>query len=327
MGKIAILGSGSWATALVKVFLKNSNQLGWWIHKEKTANFIALNGYNPTHLNTIKLPLDRLKIYTDLNKIIEDYNYFILAIPSIYTKEVLDKIKIPLHQKVFISSIKGIIPESSLSVIEHLREIHKISEENLGVIAGPCHAEEIALGKSSYLTIAFKEKKKADFISRALNCSYIQTHYLNDIEGITMASILKNIFAIASGITTGLSYGDNFQAVLVSNSIREMGNIIEKIYPLSTRNINNSAYLGDLLVTTYSKFSRNRNFGKMLGEGRKMKSILEEMEIAEGYYATKGIFEFYSKKVSMTIIETVYKILYKNISPKEAFEKLKHHLN
>ena len=240
----------------------------------------------------------------------------------------LEKLTIPLKAKIVFSAIKGIVPDSGLIVGEYFYEKHKIPYENIGVITGPCHAEEVAMERLSYLTLACKDYDKARLVGNAIKSRYIKIKISDDIIGTEYAAMLKNIFAIAAGISHGLGYGDNFQSVLMSNAIREMKRFIQKVHKMK-RNINNSAYLGDLLVTGYSTFSRNRMFGNMIGKGYTVKSAIFEMSmVAEGYYATKGSYKIKQINGAKTpIIDSVYAILYEGKDPKKVFEKLTNKLN
>jgi glycerol-3-phosphate dehydrogenase (NAD(P)+) len=233
-----------------------------------------------------------------------------------------------LEGKIIFSAIKGIVPESSLIVGEHFHTKFNIPLENIGVITGPCHAEEVAMERLSYLTIACSDKKKAKFVAKNLSSHYIKAKTSDDIIGTEYAAVLKNIYAIAAGIAHGLGYGDNFQAVLMSNGIREMKKFIRKVHRMK-RNINNSAYLGDLLVTGYSVFSRNRMFGNMIGKGYTVKSAQMEMSmVAEGYYAVKSAYKLNKGYGADTpIIDAVYEILYENKDAKAVFKELTDKLN
>lgn len=321
--KIAVFGSGSWATAIVKMLCENLDKVGWYMRSEYTAEHIRRNNNNPSYLSSVEFNLEKLFISNNINEIIEYADYLIFAIPSAFVQKELDKIDISLNDKVIFSAIKGIIPESGLIVGEHFHDILNIKFENIGVITGPCHAEEVALERLSYLTIACKDENKARILGECLSSSYIKTKVSDDIIGTEYAAMLKNIYAIAAGIAHGLGYGDNFQSVLMSNAIREMKRFIKKVHKMK-RNINNSAYLGDLLVTGYSVFSRNRMFGNMIGKGYTVKSAMIEMVmIAEGYYATKSAYEINQKNGANTpIIDTVYQILYEGKNPKKQFKKL-----
>lgn len=249
----------------------------------------------------------------------------IFVIPSAFIYGELEKLTVSISDKTIVSAVKGIIPESGLLVGEHFHDKYNIPFENIGVIAGPCHAEEVALERLSYLTISCVDASKAQDIANMLSSDYINTKISDDIIGTEYAVMLKNIYAIAAGIAHGLGYGDNFQSVLMSNAIREMKRFIKKMHKMK-RNINNSAYLGDLLVTGYSVFSRNRMFGNMIGKGYTVKSAQMEMNmVAEGYYATKSAFllnEKNLKKTRMPIIKAVYGILYEGKNPKKVFKKL-----
>ncbi len=293
-----------------------------------TIEYIKRNKHNPNYLSSAELDPNQLELSEDINKIIEDYNVLVFAVPSVYLTLELNKIMTSLTDKIIFSAIKGIVPESGLIVGEHFLKKQGVLIENIGVITGPCHAEEVAMERLSYLTIACKDQDKASFVGDQLKSRYIRVKISDDIVGTEYAATLKNIFAIAAGISHGLGYGDNFQSVLMSNSIREMKRFIKKVHKMK-RNINNSAYLGDLLVTGYSTFSRNRMFGNMIGKGYTVKSAMFEMSmVAEGYYATKSAYKIKQENGARTpIINAVYKILYKGIDPKKVFRELSEKIN
>ncbi|MFT6755247.1 MAG: glycerol-3-phosphate dehydrogenase (NAD(P)+) [Urechidicola sp.] len=321
--KIAVFGSGSWATAIVKMLCENIETVGWYMRSEPTLTHIRKNNNNPNYLSSVEFKNDQLFLSNDINEMISYADYLIFVVPSAFVEAELNKITTSLDRKVLFSAIKGIIPSSGLIVGEHFHEKLKVSFENIGVITGPCHAEEVALERLSYLTIACQDQEKAKTIEESLAGGYIKTKISDDIIGTEYAAMLKNIYAIAAGIAHGLGYGDNFQSVLISNAIREMKKYIKKIHKMK-RNINDSAYLGDLLVTGYSVFSRNRMFGNMIGKGYTVKSAMMEMVmVAEGYYATKSAYEINQKNGANTpIIDTVYSVLYEGKDAKKEFQKL-----
>lgn len=321
--KIAVFGGGSWATAIVKMLSENLDEIGWYMRSSYVIEHIQRNKHNPNYLSSIEFDTDQLIMSDDINTMVAYADYLIFAIPSAFLNTELEKLTTSLKGKVIFSAIKGIVPESGHIVGEHFFEKYNIPFEDIGVITGPSHAEEVAMEKLSYLTIACKDKKKAQFIAKQLASRYIRTKTSDDIIGTEYAAMLKNIYAIAAGIAHGLGYGDNFQAVLMSNAIREMKRFIKKVHKMK-RNINNSAYLGDLLVTGYSMFSRNRLLGTMIGKGYTVKSAMLEMSmVAEGYYAVKSAYELNQKQGAKTpIIDTVYNILYQGKNAKPEFEKL-----
>lgn len=326
--KIGVFGGGSWATAIVKMLSENMNEIGWYMRSVYVSEHIKRNKHNPNYLSSAEFDPEKLKFTNNINEMITYADYLIFAIPSAFLKEELDKITVPLDGKVIFSAIKGIVPETGLIVGEHFHKFLNVSFKNFGVITGPCHAEEVAMERLSYLTIASRDEEKAKILADHISSRYMKTKISDDIIGTEYAAMLKNIYAIAAGIAHGLSYGDNFQAVLMSNSIREMKRYIKKVHKMK-RNINNSAYLGDLLVTGYSVFSRNRMFGNMIGKGYTVKSAMLEMSmIAEGYYATKSAYNINQKNGAKTpIIDTVYAILYDNKDAKKEFQKLTELLN
>ena len=323
--KYAVFGSGSWATAIVKMLCENLDEVGWYMRSVYTKEHLLKEQHNPSYLSSVEFHLEQLKLSNDINEMANYADVLIFVIPSAFMHSELEKLNVDISNKTIVSAVKGIIPESGLLVGEHFHDIYKIPFENIGVIAGPCHAEEVALERLSYLTISCADPKKAQAIADALSSNYIKTKISDDIIGTEYAVMLKNIYAIAAGIAHGLGYGDNFQSVLMSNAIREMKRFIKKMHKMK-RNINNSAYLGDLLVTGYSVFSRNRMFGNMIGKGYTVKSAQMEMSmIAEGYYATKSahlLNEKNVKKTKLPIINAVYAILYEGKDPKVTFKKL-----
>ena len=326
--KIAVLGGGSWATAIVKMLMENLEVIGWYMRDEQAITHIKENDHNPKYLSSAELDAQKLDLSSNINDIVQKYDVLIFAIPSAFLTNELNKLNIPLENKTIFSAIKGIVPETGLIVGEHFNQEFNIPLEKIGVITGPCHAEEVAMERLSYLTIACKDEQKAKNMAKVLSSWYINVKISDDIIGTEYAAMLKNIYAVAAGIAHGLGYGDNFQSVLMSNAIREMKRFIKKVHKMK-RNINNSAYLGDLLVTGYSTFSRNRMFGNMIGKGYTVKSAQHEMNmIAEGYYATKSAFKIKEDKGAKTpIIDTVYNILYCNKNPKKEFKKLTNKLD
>lgn len=321
--KIAVFGGGSWATAIVKMLCENLDEVGWYMRSQSAIDYIKENEHNPNYLSSAEFDVNKLLLSSNINETVSYADILIFAIPSAFIKTELDLITEDYSSKIIFSAIKGIIPESGLIVGEHFNQKLNIPFENIGVISGPCHAEEVAMERLSYLTISCRDLDKADLMSNYLSSHYIKTKTSDDIIGIEYAAMLKNIFAIAAGIAHGLGYGDNFQAVLMSNSIREMKRFIKKRHKMK-RNINNSAYLGDLLVTGYSIFSRNRMFGNMIGKGYTVKSAMMEMSmVAEGYYASKSAYLLNQENPANTpIINAVYAILYQNKNPKKVFKKL-----
>jgi len=328
--KFAVLGGGSWATAIVKMLTNNQKKVGWYMRNSDAIGYIKIQKHNPNYLTSVEFNTEQLFLTDDINEAVNFADILIFAIPSAFLVGELEKLKTPIKDKIIFSAIKGIIPESGLIVGEHFHETYKIPFENIGVITGPCHAEEVAMERLSYLTIACIDSDKAKFVAKNLSSNYIKTNISKDIIGTEYAAMLKNIYAIAAGIAHGLGYGDNFQSVLMSNAIREMKRYTKRIHNID-RNINESAYLGDLLVTGYSTFSRNRMFGNMIGKGYTVKSAQMEMSmIAEGYYATKSAYaikEHFKKKVKTPIIDAVYQVLYENKNPKKVFLALTDKLN
>jgi glycerol-3-phosphate dehydrogenase (NAD(P)+) len=315
--KIAVIGGGSWATAIVKMLCNNSEKTSWWLRNTAVVDHIGKYKHNPNYLTSVEFDISKLDLNTDLKKVVADSDVIIMAVPSAFLKEALKGLTpVDFKGKKVFSAIKGIVPEHNLIVGEFFSTEYEIPMSNIGVITGPCHAEEVAMEKLSYLTIASQDLENANYVASKLNCRYIKTTVSDDIFGTEYSAVLKNVFAIASGICHGLGYGDNFQAVLISNAIQEIKAFVDVVHPID-RDIKSSAYLGDLLVTAYSQFSRNRMFGNMVGKGYSVKYAQMEMNmIAEGFYGVKCIYEINKKyKVDMPITNAVYNIVYEKISP------------
>ncbi|WP_233166924.1 NAD(P)H-dependent glycerol-3-phosphate dehydrogenase [Pedobacter nototheniae] len=329
--KIAMIGGGSWATAIVKMLSDNlsEKEIYWWMRNGEAIEHIKKFKHNPHYISSVELKLSGDNISSDINCIIKAAEYIILNVPAAFLKASLEGVTPEdLKGKKIISAIKGIVPEDNLIVGEFLHKMYAIPYQDILVVSGPCHAEEVALEKLSYLTIACTDVEKAGVFASFLNTRYIKTNVSDDIFGTEYAAVLKNIYAVASGICHGIGYGDNFQAVLISNAIREIKRFVDVVHPIN-RDIKESAYLGDLLVTAYSQFSRNRTFGNMVGKGYTVKSAQLEMNmVAEGYYAAKCMHiknEVFN--VDMPICSAVYNILYKNRSPHIEMKLLAERLN
>jgi glycerol-3-phosphate dehydrogenase (NAD(P)+) len=310
------MGGGSWATAIAKIMLTQEESINWYMRRDDRIEDFKRLGHNPAYLTSVAFDVRRINFSSDINKIVKESDILIFVTPSPYLKSHLKKLKTKLTDKFVVTAIKGIVPDENLVVSSYFNQIYGVPDENIAVLAGPCHAEEVALERLSYLTIGCTDIVKAQLMARKMTTPFIKTSVSDDVIGIEYGSVLKNVYAIAAGICSGLKYGDNFQAVLMSNAIQEMNRFLNTVHPI-TRNVAESAYLGDLLVTGYSNFSRNRVFGTMIGKGYSVKSAQIEMEmIAEGYYGTKCIKELNKHyHVNMPIMDAVYNILYERISP------------
>ncbi len=320
----AVIGYGSWATAIVKILCEKGTKVGWHIPNEEVAEGVMTEGSNPKYLRDVEFDVSKLAISNDINEIVSNHDIIILATPSAYLKDVLSKLTCGFENKLVISAIKGIIAgEKYLTVIEYISETYNIPFSQLGIITGPSHAEEVALERLSYLTVVCPNIDRAHVIGSKIECKYIMVSYSTDLYGVEYATVLKNIYAIAVGIAVGLGYGDNFLAVLIANSSREMSNFLRSSYP-ETRDTRESAYLGDLLVTCYSAYSRNRRLGLLMGKGFTIKSALNEMTmVSEGYFAADCIRHVNTKHdVDMPIATMVYNILYKGAKARKAMLQL-----
>jgi glycerol-3-phosphate dehydrogenase (NAD(P)+) len=322
--RFAMIGNGSWATALVKLLQNHEDLLYWFVRDESMIAYIQKYRHNSQFLRSAQLDPARLEMSADINAAVAPADVVVICIPSTFILGELKKLTVPLKNKFIVSAVKGIIPEGNLTVAEYFNQKHNVPFDNLGVLSGPSHAEEIAIERLTYLTFACKKKENAERLAAHFACSYVKTRISNDIYGMEYAAILKNIYAVATGICHSLGYGDNFLAVLVTNAQREMKYFLNDTHHNNTRDTSHSPYLGDLLVTCYSQFSRNRTFGAMVGKGYSVTSAQAEMNmIAEGYYASKCIHEInLQHKIKMPIADAVYAILYENASPADTISRL-----
>ena len=323
VGKIAIIGSGSWATAIAKIVIEHTHDIDWYFRKEDKIEEFKRKGHNPAYLTSVHFNLNEIFFSSDINEIVEEYDTLVFVTPSPYLKDLLKKLKKGLHSKLIVTAIKGIVPDEDLVCSEYFHKAYNVPYENLAVIGGPSHAEEVAMERLTYLTIGCSDVDKARSFSEKLASNYVKTKTSQDVIGIEYASVLKNVYAIAAGMCYGLKYGDNFQAVLMSNAMQEMNRFLNTINPIE-RAIIDSVYLGDQLVTGYSKFSRNHTFGAMIGKGYSVKAAQIEMEmVAEGYFGTKCMKEINRRlHVNMPILDAVYNILYERINPQTEIKLL-----
>lgn len=316
-GKVAIIGGGSWATAIAKIVMQKTGELCWYMRRDDRIAAFKHLGHNPAYLSSVRFDVEHISFSSDINEIVRMADTLIFATPSPYLKQHLGKLTESLADKFVISVIKGIVPEENITISEYLQSKFFLRDDQIAVVSGPSHAEEVAYERLTYLTVGCKELRNAQIFSEFFSSHYVHTTVSTDLVGIEYAGVLKNIYAIAAGICSGLKYGDNFQAVLVANAMREMKRFINRIAPMPDRHISESVYTGDLLVTAYSKFSRNHLFGTMIGKGYSVKTAQLEMEmIAEGYYGTKCIKEINQKyNIEIPIVDAIYNILYKQMSP------------
>ncbi len=325
---ITVIGGGSWATAIIKILSEKNVRIKWWLRDQADVDHIRKHHHNPQYLSSVELHPSKVKPYHNLREALKNTEWVILGVPSAFIQDALRSIDAGhLRDKKVISAIKGMIPEKNLLVTDWIEKDFEVPAHHIGAIAGPCHAEEVALEKQSYLTIASSGAELAADFAGLMECRFVRTSALNDLAGVEYAAVMKNIVALACGITHGLGAGDNFQAVMVSNAMLEIERFLARIAP-QERSVNASAYLGDLLVTAYSQFSRNRTFGNMIGRGYSIKTAQIEMNmIAEGYYAVKSIYEINRRLgVSMPVTDFAYRILYGGQPLQKEYETLKKEL-
>lgn len=325
LGKVAVLGGGSWATALAKLLLNNCKRIGWYMRSDDKIDEFRKTGHNPSYLTDVAFDTERIDFSADINVVAEAADTLVVAMPSPYFLPEFGKLTVDISGKNVVSAVKGIVPDRNAIITDYLEQERGVDRNNMLVIGGPCHAEEVALERLSYLTIGCRDVEKARDFASLISSARMKTIISDDVDGIEYAAVLKNVYAIAAGMVNGMKSGDNFMAMLVSNSIREMRKFVDTIAPMP-RDIDLSAYLGDLLVTAYSRFSRNHNFGSMIGKGYSVKVAKMEMSmVAEGYYGTKCIYEINRRpglQVEMPILNMVHSVLYEGANARRAMKAL-----
>lgn len=322
-GKIAVMGGGSWATALAKLLLNNCETISWYMRRDDRIEEFKRLRHNPTYLTDVSFDVERIDFSSDINQVCADCDTLLLAMPSPYFKDHMDKITVDLSDKAVVSAIKGIVPGENELITDYMVHRFGVDPAKTLVIGGPCHAEEVALDRPSYLTIGCKDIERAEQFAACIKSNRTRTITSSDVDGIEYAAVLKNVYALCAGVIHGMKLGDNFLAVMVSNAIREMERFVDAVNP-RPRQICDSVYLGDLLVTAYSRFSRNHNFGAMIGKGYSVAAARMEMEqTAEGYYGTKCIHDINQRhEVAMPILDGIYDILYRRISPAKVMVRM-----
>lgn len=321
--RVAVMGGGSFATAMAKVLMRNLPRITWYMRRQDQIDEFRRVGHNPSYLSSVTFDIYRIDFTDKINVAVASNDILFFATPSPFLKSHLKKLRRRIDGKIIVSAIKGIVPDENMVISEYFNEFYGVPYDHIVALSGPCHAEEVALERISYLTIACSDREVARNVSSLVKTDFIHTAVSDDVYGVEYSSVMKNIYAIAAGICHGLKYGDNFQAVLISNAIQEMNKFCNAAHPFH-RNVQESVYLGDLLVTAYSKFSRNRTFGGMIGKGYSVKTAQMEMEmIAEGYYGSKCIHELNEKmQVTMPIMDAVYDILYQRRNPAVVMREL-----
>jgi glycerol-3-phosphate dehydrogenase (NAD(P)+) len=343
--KLGIIGSGSWATALAKLVTDNNIPISWWVRNDGIVNHLLQRHHNPQYLSSVYFNTSLLSLSTDVSKVVADADCIVLAVPSAYVVNTLEPLqKNALEGKKVVSAVKGILPESNLLVNDFLKQEYGLSLNDYFTVMGPCHAEEVAAEKLSYLTFSGIDQQATQQIANCFTTPYLNTVLNNDVYGVQFAAVLKNIYALGAGIAHGLEYGDNFLSVLIANSADEMAGFLRAVGirhievgihesedPVTHRKNANyaaSVYLGDLLVTCYSLYSRNRTFGNMVGKGYSVRAAQLEMNmVAEGHNASRCIYLVNKEiKAEMPIAETIYRILWENVKPSLGFNLIERFL-
>lgn len=323
INKIAVLGGGSWATALASLLLRNCPEILWYMRRPDRIEDFKRLGHNPAYITDLRFDTSRIRFSSDINEVCSEADTLLLVMPSPYFKDHADKITADISGKYVVNAVKGIVPGENEIITDYMHRRFGVDYSRELVIGGPCHAEEVALDRPVFLTVGGHDKALAEKFGSLLTSANARAIVSDDVDGIEYAAVLKNVYAIAAGIIHGLKMGDNYMAMLVSNAIREMERFIDAVNP-RPRQICDSVYLGDLLVTAYSRFSRNHNFGALIGRGYSVNAAKMEMEqIAEGYFGTKCIHDINKKhEVTMPILDCVYDILYRRANVAKAMRKM-----
>lgn len=322
--RCAVLGYGSWATAVVKTLTENGHHVSWLVLNEDIATELRSRGRNPKYLPWCDLPRNLITPSADINEVVRNADVVILAMPSAFLPKFLTPLTESLSDKIVVSMVKGIIPGDYLTIVEYMHRHYAVDMSKLCVVTGPSHAEEVGQCRLSYLTVASECNKTAEQVRKLLANNHFRCALSHDVLGVEAASIMKNVYALAVGMAVGLRHGDNFLAVLIAGCASEMKHFLDSAVPIENRDINAAAYMGDLLVTCYSPLSRNRRLGTLLGKGCSVKSALNEMTmVAEGYYAAECIRRSsMHQNIEMPIADMVWEVLYNNASARDAMRAL-----
>ncbi len=326
--QIGIIGSGSWATALAKILTDNGNTIHWWIRNSNTIAYIEKRRHNPHYLSAVYFDQSQLQLNQDLLSVVARSEALVIAVPSAYVEQAFEQLPPDaLKGKKIISAVKGIMPSCNQLLDQYLAEKFSVTANDYFALLGPCHAEEVASEKLSYLTFSGVDEKAVGELASFFKTEYVNTVLNTDTLGVQYAAVLKNIYALGAGIGHGLEYGDNFLSVYIANSANEMVRFLKNISKTGNDNTVNyaaSVYLGDLLVTCYSLYSRNRTFGNMIGKGYSVTAAQLELNmVAEGYNAAKCIHLINEKlRSEMPIADTIYSILWEQLPAEEGFKKI-----
>lgn len=320
---VGIVGGGSWATAIAKILLERVPHIHWYMRDSARIESFRATGHNPAYLSDVSFDMGRITLTDDVNQVAEACQTLVMVIPSPYIKDTLQGLSVSLRDKFIVTAIKGIVPGENFVCTDYLSVKYGVPREQFAVIGGPSHSEEVAMSHLTCLTVGCTNARRAENLASLLRNDYVCVKTSRDVVGIEYAGVLKNVYALAVGICHALGYGDNFLAVLVSNALQEMGQFLEAVYPMD-RDVCDSVYAGDLLVTAYSRFSRNRIFGTMVGNGCSAQEAQAEMHmVAEGYYGVRCIWEINRRMgVSMPILDAVFNILYRHAAPEQEIRRL-----
>ena len=324
----AVIGHGSWATALVKLLTKNDSLVGWYVRNPEVQESLRHENRNSRYLSGLEFDMNRIRLSDDVNEMVSWADIIVLVTPAAYLKGYLSELKIPLKDKMVVSAIKGIIPDENMFVTDYLKKKYDLSGGQVCLISGPTHAEEVAYGQLTYLTLACSNVGKAHIVGEKLKTSFLKVNYVRNMRYLERSSVLKNIYSVIVGMAVGMGYGDNFISVLVSNCIKEMYFLLDPKNIKELTKLNPSSFFGDLLVSCYSSHSRNRQLGMLIGRGNTVKTALNEMTmVAEGYFASAMIpFLIKEQNVQLPIAETAYQVLHHGMSARKAMKKLEEFL-
>ena len=322
--RCAVVGHGSWATAIVKVLTINDSEVYWYVRNPEVLESLRSEGHNCRYLSDVELDMNRIHLSDDLNEAVSNTDILFLVMPAAFLKCYLSDLRVSLKDKMVVSAIKGIIPDENQFVTDYLKQQYGLSDSHLCFICGPTHAEEVGHGQLTYLTLACRNIVNARAVGEKLKTTSIKVSWQRDIDYLVRSSVFKNIYAVMVGIAVGMGYGDNFVSVLVANCIKEMYFLLDPQSVNDLTKFNPSNFFGDLLASCYSSHSRNRQFGMLIGRGNTVKTALNEMTmVAEGYYASKMISTLpEAQRQKMPIADMVSQILHQGVPARKAMKRL-----
>jgi glycerol-3-phosphate dehydrogenase (NAD(P)+) len=322
--KVTVLGAGSWGTTLAIVLFDNRHDVILWTYKSEQAELIRTRRENPTFLPDIPIP-PQINVTSDILAACRGRDMIVAAVPAQFLRSVIEKIAdLDLTHTIICNVAKGIENSTLMTMSEVLLDVLKHERrENIAILSGPSHAEEVCRKLPTAVVSASFRLKTAKLVQDAFLTPYFRVYVNEDIRGVELGGAIKNVIAVGAGISDGAGFGDNTKAALMTRGIYELTRLGVRM-GAQPRTFAGLSGIGDLIVTCMSRHSRNRYVGEQIGKGRKLEEILKEMVmVAEGVATTRSVYDLARKHhVEMPIVCAVYEMLFEGKDPQEAMREL-----